>query len=251
MRRLPAEVVADAIMQATASNTRVTAMTKSPIDRTIGPDTLGRNNKKLTSLNYALSVFGKPDRTENCDCERSSDPTLLQAVFTRNDPSLISMINGSDRRAKGWIAEVEEWYSGKTKSANQAKGNKQLKQLNDQRKKLLAKAPKKPRNTNNPKAGQRYRLAMQKHRETLQSLNRNIRKLGDDPATSRLAKRQITVLEVDKLINETFLRTVSRMPLARELEMARTDISSNPDKIAAVKDLLWALLNTKEFLVNH
>ncbi|SVB02739.1 uncharacterized protein METZ01_LOCUS155593, partial [marine metagenome] len=105
MRRLPAEVVADAIMQATASNTRVTAMTKSPIDRTIGPDTLGRNNKKLTSLNYALSVFGKPDRTENCDCERSSDPTLLQAVFTRNDPSLISMINGSDRRAKGWIAE--------------------------------------------------------------------------------------------------------------------------------------------------
>jgi hypothetical protein len=41
------------------------------------------------------------------------------------------------------------------------------------------------------------------------------------------------------------------MPSARELEMARTDISSNPDKIAAVKDLLWALLNTKEFLVNH
>ena len=114
-----------------------------------------------------------------------------------------------------------------------------------------AKAPKKPRNTQNAKAAQRYQLAIKKHREAVQTLNRNIRKLGGGQLQSRLAKRQITVLEVDKLINETFLRTVSRMPLARELEMARTDISSNPDKIAAVKDLLWALLNTKEFLVNH
>ena len=101
VRRLPAEVVADAITQATASNTRVTAMTSSPADRTIGPDMLAKNNKKLTSMNYALSVFGKPDRTENCDCERSTAPPLLQSVFTRNDPSRISMINGSDRRAKG------------------------------------------------------------------------------------------------------------------------------------------------------
>ena len=251
VRRLPAEVVADAITQATASNSRATAMSKSPSDRTIGPDTLGRNNKKLTSLNYALSVFGKPDRTENCDCERSNDPTLLQAVFTRNDPSLISMINGSDRRAKGWIAEVEEWYSGETKSTSQAKGNKRLKQLNDQRKKLLANAPKKPRNTQNPKAAQRYQLAIKKHREAVQTLNRNIRKLGGVQPKSSLAKRPITVLEVDKLINETFLRTISRMPSANELNMARADISSNPDKIGAVKDLLWALLNTKEFLVNH
>ena len=251
MRRLPAEVVADAIMQATASNTRVTAMTKSPIDRTIGPDTLSRNNKKLTSLNYALSVFGKPDRTENCDCERSSDPTLLQAVFTRNDPSLISMINGSDRRAKGWIAEVQEWYSGKTKPTNQANGNKRLKQLNDQRKKLLAKAPKKPRNTRDAKATQRYQLTIKKHREAVQVLNRNIHKLKGGRSNGNLVKRQITALETDKLINETFLRTVSRMPSANELNMARADINSNQDKIEGVKDLLWTLLNTKEFLVNH
>ena len=66
-----------------------------------------------------------------------------------------------------------------------------------------------------------------------------------------MAKRPITAQEVDKLINMTFLRTVSRMPSASELEMARADIGSSPDKIWAVRDLLWALLNTKEFLVNH
>ena len=251
VRRLPAEVVADAITQATASNTRVTAMTSSPIDRTIGPDMLTKNNKKLTSMNYALSVFGKPDRTENCDCERSNAPTLLQSVFTRNDPSLISMINGSDRRAKGWITEVEEWYSGKTKSTKQANGNKRLKQLNDQRKKLLAKVPKKPRNTQDARATQRYQLTIKKHREAVQALNRNISKLKGGRSNGNLAKRQITALETDKLINETFLRTVSRMPSANELNMARADINSNQDKIAGVKDLLWTLLNTKEFLVNH
>ena len=85
----------------------------------------------------------------------------------------------------------------------------------------------------------------------MQTLNRNIRKRGGAQPKSSLAKRPITVLEVDKLINETFLRTISRMPSANELNMARADISSNPDKIGAVKDLLWALLNTKEFLVNH
>ena len=41
------------------------------------------------------------------------------------------------------------------------------------------------------------------------------------------------------------------MPSANELNMARTDINSNQDKIEGVKDLLWTLLNTKEFLVNH
>jgi hypothetical protein len=251
VRRLPAEVVVDAITQATASNTRVTAMTKSPIDRTIGPATSDRNNRKSNSLNYALSVFGKPDRTENCDCERSSDPTLLQAVFTRNDPALISMINGSDRRAKGWIAEITEWYSGKTKSASHAKADKRLKQLVGQRKRLQAKPPKKPRDASNPKAAQQYQAALKSHRQALQGLNHAIRKLGDDPAKGRLAKRPITAQEVDKLINMTFLRTLSRMPSAIELEMARADIGSSPDKIGAVRDLLWVLLNTKEFLVNH
>ena len=41
-----------------------------------------------------LSVFGKPDRTANCDCERSNEPTLLQAIFTRNDPAMNLLLDG-------------------------------------------------------------------------------------------------------------------------------------------------------------
>ncbi|GIT13078.1 MAG: hypothetical protein CM1200mP34_4840 [Verrucomicrobiales bacterium] len=57
---------------------------------------------------------------------------------------------------------------------------------------------------------------------------------------------------MDKLINMTFLRTLSRMPSASELEMARADIGSSPEKIWRGSDLLWALLKPqREFLVNH
>ena len=111
--------------------------------------------------------------------------------------------------------------------------------------------PKKPRNTRDTKAAQRYQLTIKKHKEAVQTLNRNISKLKRGQSNGNLAKRQIMAVETDKLINETFLRTVSRMPSANELNMARTDINSNQDKIEGVKDLLWTLLNTKEFLVNH
>ena len=161
------------------------------------------------------------------------------------------MINGDDRKAKGCIAEVEEWYSGKSKSAKESTGDKRLKQLITQRKKLQSKPPKKPRNANNPTAALQYQAAQKNHRQALQRLNQAISKLGGNATNGRLAKRPLTAQELDKLINMTFLRTLSRMPSASELGMARADIGSSPDKIRAVRDLLWALLNTKEFLVNH
>jgi hypothetical protein len=252
IRRLPAEVVADAITQATASKSRVDAMTATSKDRTIGPDTLSRNNKNISSLNYALSVFGKPDRTANCDCERSNEPTLLQAIFTRNDPAMNLLLDGRNRKSKGWIQEINEWYSGKTKSTAQAAKSRQHKVLVGQRKKLMAKAPKKPANKQNARAMQRYRISAKRHTQALQELNQKIRNLnGGEPKQPANTRRPITARELDRLINETFLRTLSRFPTGTELAKARVDVGGSTDKIAGVKDLLWALLNTKEFLANH
>ncbi|GIT13079.1 MAG: hypothetical protein CM1200mP34_4850 [Verrucomicrobiales bacterium] len=75
------------------------------------------------------------------------------------------MFNGDDRKAKGWIAGVEEWYSGKTKSANQTKGDKRLKHL-IRSEKTSEQAPKKPRNANNPTAALQYR----RHRKIIAKL---------------------------------------------------------------------------------
>jgi len=251
IRRLPAEVVTDAITQATASKSRVIDFATTPVNRTIGPDAMTRKNKNVAAMAYALSVFGKPERAENCDCERSNDPTLLQAIFTRNDPTLNSMIEGRDRKNPGWISELDRYYNGTNQNAPKSKNGKKLKELYEQKRKLVASKPKRPKNSQNKKAMTRFATASKEHRQKTQKLNNSIRKFGGANRTKKPEVKPLTPEVINRLIDETFLRTVSRFPTPLERAKAKTDIDTSKNKIHGIKDLLWALLNTKEFLVNH
>ena len=53
------------------------------------------------------------------------------------------------------------------------------------------------------------------------------------------------------MIAQIFLRTVSRPPTAHEIDEARAVITSAKDPADGVRDLLWAMINTREFKVNH
>jgi hypothetical protein len=55
----------------------------------------------------------------------------------------------------------------------------------------------------------------------------------------------------DDLISEVFLRAVSRPPTVEEMQSARADLAAASDPITGARDLLWVLLNTREFTVNH
>ena len=55
----------------------------------------------------------------------------------------------------------------------------------------------------------------------------------------------------DELIGEAYLRTVSRLPSTAEIEIGREQLAAAKDPATGLKDLFWALLNTKEFLLNH
>ena len=248
IRRLPAEVVADAINQATATKSRILDLTFSSINRTIGPDAMNRKNKSVTSMTYALNVFGKPERAENCDCERSDDPTLLQAIFTRNDPSLNSMVEGNNRRNPGWIAELRKLYSSNPSITS--KNKKQLRKLYEHRKKIVSGAPKKPKNILNKIAMKKYYASRKMHLERLRKINTAISRFNGNKNTNS-ATKTITSRDLDQLISETFLRTVSRFPTALERAKATTDINKAKNEIDGIKELLWVMLNTKEFLVNH
>lgn len=57
--------------------------------------------------------------------------------------------------------------------------------------------------------------------------------------------------EPDDLIEEAYLRCVSRPPTDRELERCRQYLRAAPNASTGVRDVLWALLNTKEFITNH
>ena len=55
----------------------------------------------------------------------------------------------------------------------------------------------------------------------------------------------------DELIAEAYLRTLSRRPNAAEATRAREHLASTATVTEGVRDVLWALLNTREFIVNH
>ena len=55
----------------------------------------------------------------------------------------------------------------------------------------------------------------------------------------------------NQLIREAYLRTVSRFPSNQELARARNHIAQADTMLAGMRDVLWALLNTKEFVLNH
>jgi hypothetical protein len=94
-RRLPAEVVYDAVKQALAATDKADEV-RTDLTRRAS----GHLSMRLAGT-YAMQVFGKPDRAVNCDCERDNQPTLLQSVFLQNDPLMEQRLEES-----GWLAEV-------------------------------------------------------------------------------------------------------------------------------------------------
>jgi len=53
------------------------------------------------------------------------------------------------------------------------------------------------------------------------------------------------------LIREAYLRTVCRPPTKDEMEIAKAYLSESRSPLAGLRDVLWALINTKEFITNH
>src|SRR5690606_5300838 len=56
---------------------------------------------------------------------------------------------------------------------------------------------------------------------------------------------------VEELINQAFLRTLSRPPSADEVADCRQYFTDSQEPAEALGDLLWVLLNTHEFVTNH
>lgn len=161
-RRVPAEVVYDAMKQATARTDRQVS-----VRRDLRRRASGYLSMRMAGT-HAMNVFGKPDRSTNCDCERVNEPTLLQAIFTQNDPLVRLRIADS-----GWIVEIED----------------------------------------------------------------------------ALAEGQVP--DRSGLIRQVWLRTVGRYPTDAEHRRADAHLDSVNSLPEGIGDLLWAMMNTKEFLLNH
>ncbi len=155
-KRLPAEVLLDAIDQVTESKTGFGGVPQTV--RAVQLPDSGFNS-------YFLTVFGRPESTSACECERSSEANLAQSLHLLNSSEVQGKLSAGTGRAA-----------------------------------LLA----------------------------------------GDKARSREDK-----------IREIYLRVYSREPQADETAVAIEHLSKAKDEKLAFEDILWALINTKEFLFNH
>jgi hypothetical protein len=79
VKRLPAEVLLDAISS-------VTDVPEAFPGRPLGTRAITLWDNRLPS--YFLEIFGRPERTSPCECGRSSDPTMAQALHLMNAPEV-------------------------------------------------------------------------------------------------------------------------------------------------------------------
>jgi len=114
---------------------------------------------------YFFRIFGRPVRATVCECERSGEPSISQALHLLNSPEIMAKIQHRNGTAR------------------------------------------------------------------------------------RLANSELTDGE---LIDELYLTTLSRFPNEEERNLMREAFAdSGSERNAAVEDVLWALLNTNEFIFNH
>src|SRR5262249_18025169 len=154
VKRLPAETLADALDFATGTREKYQGL--PPGTRAIQlPDSRVRS--------FLMDVFGRPARVITCECERTAQPNIAQAM---------TLMNGD-------------------------------------------------------------------------FVNRKIAAPGGRVETLAKAKKSLA-----EITEELYLVTLSRPPRADEIAKAREWILAAPTQKEGVQDLLWVLLNSREFLFN-
>ncbi len=95
-------------------------------------------------------------------------------------------------------------------------------------------------------------------RKNTPTLNQALHMIGGDTAHRKssdprgfIARNLQAIPSDDKFIEELYLRSLSRFPDAEETANARNAVRAAQSRQKGLEDVLWALMNTKEFLYNH
>ncbi|MCA9140348.1 MAG: DUF1553 domain-containing protein [Planctomycetales bacterium] len=259
-RRLPAEVVFDMVVLATGSTQKANQM-RSELDQMAIAD--GKPRQRNNS-DFALEVFGQSIRESNCDCDRSDAPSLLQSIYLRNDADMYRRIADRD----GWVAEackelgiaaprdggVDPRVSGKQRAADAMRKQAVARVIQ------FNKMPQERREQTRQKAEQQFdgyvkKLRSEYHVPTFAELVADP-KCWPELTPPQPAPGQDSVVtdadtSLDKIVGQAYLRTLSRYPDDEEKQIAIDYISESESPTRGIEGLMWALVNTKEFIISH
>lgn len=223
-RRLPAEVAYDAVHSATVSDARANSMRSEIKGRAIAiAGANARTNNQNNGPNFALSVFGRSTRETNCDCDRSMDASLLQTVYLQNDTETRARIEARD----SWVSQVVKG-AAKDKSSDED---------------LSAQIKSAERRLE--------RFKKQGDAAQIERAEKLLVKLKGDGADQQKSSDKVEPDAVKPLVETAYLRSLSRFPTSEELATATQYVVDDGSLTNGLQDLVWALVNTKEFIVNH
>ena len=95
-RRLMAEVLLDAMSQVTGAPTKFKGY----------PETWRAVQLPDSNVDsYFLRTFGRPERNNTCECERSSDPSVTQVLHMANGDTLNQKLTAKGNRIEKLLAE--------------------------------------------------------------------------------------------------------------------------------------------------
>lgn len=256
-RRLPAEVIYDAVNLATGSDKKNTEMRDEMDQMAIAEGKPRQRNQ----AEFALEVFGQSNRESNCDCDRSDSPSLLQSIYLRNDAEMHQKLADKD----GWVAQACRSI-GVPGPKNATRNPKQaaIERAALGYKKQIVNRIKQFKKTPVAKR-ERYRGGLESQYKRLVAKFKQygfdvppLKEILDDPAAWLAAdlvpaagSAGAANASVQDIVEDAYLRTLSRYPDEDEMETAVTFINDSEQTADGVQSLLWALVNTKEFIITH
>jgi hypothetical protein len=214
-------------------------------DRAIGSPA---NRRGRAVSPYALSLFGRSVRESNCDCDRSNEPSLLQTVFLRNDSEMLAMI--SDPRA-GWISEIATAIDAtrpKVKIVPKSDPRKPAPIKPDQKARQIAQLTERIRQATEKGEAQQVKVLTARLEEVKRL---PVQGPPAAPALPALTPSQLPLARKQELVRKLYLRTLSRYPREQETNRALSYLNNSDNLLKGLRDLVWAVVNTEEFIVNH
>ena len=261
-RRLPAEVIRDAVMLATESQSTAEKMRTQLQEMSIAGDVAQNRNNK----DFALQVFGQSERENNCDCDRSDSPSLLQSIYLRNDLDVYKRLDSK----RGWVTQACKslGHDGPGGLGLAAKSQDlQIRRKADEiRKQTIARVKRfmsfdeKQRARMIDKAEKQYAQTRKKFREYGFETPKfddlieapNAWKLTEIERTGTDQKgHAVEDASLASVIEEAYLRTLTRYPADEEQQIALAYIDESETVADGLASLMWALVNTKEFIITH
>lgn len=265
-RRLQAEVLRDALYLATAGDKAESAaraeLTGLAISGDMNPARRGRGD-------FALQIFGQSTRESNCDCDRSEQANLLQAIYLQNDID----IHQSLRQNGGWIDQVTASWpkspgnadAAAERGAAMAQAEQRMRTRLEQRVEQMLKMPE-----------ERQTQVRQRLKKEIEQVNAKCAEYGYEPltlnallkavrgekaaetedtaevATNPETKRKgVAAEEIESAIKSAYMRTLCRHPDQEEIAVAVTFVQESDEPVSGFRSVVWALMNTKEFVLTH